>query len=175
MSNNLHVILDAAALTLNDQGFVYLFVGDGKEKGNLMQVAKDRGLTNTLFIPSVPKKEMHEVLAAADACVAILKPIEMYKTTYPNKVFDYMAAAKPVILMIDGVIRKVVEDADCGVFIDPGSPQALADQVSKMRENPQLRQSMGRNGRKYVETHYDRADLAGKMEVIFIRLKEQHE
>lgn len=175
MSNNLHVILDAAAITLNDQGIVYLFVGDGKEKGNLLQVAKDRSLTNTLFIPSVPKQEMHEVLAAADACIAILKPIEMYKTTYPNKVFDYMAAAKPVILMIDGVIRKVVEDADCGVFIDPDNPQALADQMWKMRENPQLGHSMGKNGRKYVETHFDRAALAGKMEEIFLRLKEQHE
>lgn len=175
MSNNLNVILDAAALTLNDPGIVYLFVGDGKEKGKLKQDAKNRGLTNTLFIPSVPKQEMHKVLAAADACVAILKSIEMYKTTYPNKVFDYMAAAKPVILMIDGVIRKVVEDADCGVFIDPDNPQALANQVRKMREDPQRGQLMGRNGRKYVETHFDRATLAAKMEVIFLRLKEQHE
>ena len=52
------------------------------------------------------KDEMSEALAAADACIAILKPVEMYKTVYPNKVFDYMAAGKPVILAIDGVIRE---------------------------------------------------------------------
>ncbi len=54
---------------------------------------------------------MVEVDAGANACIAILKPLELYKTTYPNKVFDYMAAGKPVILAIDGVIREVVENA----------------------------------------------------------------
>ncbi len=54
---------------------------------------------------------MAEALAAASVCIAILKPIELFKTTYPNKVFDYMAAGRPTILAIDGVIRQVVEAA----------------------------------------------------------------
>ena len=66
-----------------------------------------------------PKDEMAEALAAADACIAILKPIEMYKTVYPNKVFDYMAAGRPVLLAIDGVIRDVVESAQCGYRCSP--------------------------------------------------------
>ena len=49
---------------------------------------------------------MSGALAGADACVAILKPIEMYKTVYPNKVFDYMAAGRPVLLAIDVVVRE---------------------------------------------------------------------
>ena len=57
---------------------------------------------------------MPYALAAANACIAILKPVELYKTTYPNKVFDYMAAGKPVILAIDGVIREVIENAEGG-------------------------------------------------------------
>ncbi|PKN83461.1 MAG: glycosyltransferase WbuB, partial [Chloroflexi bacterium HGW-Chloroflexi-7] len=114
ISNNLGVVLESAALTLDDPEIAYVFVGDGKEKANLIEEAKAKQLTNILFLSSVPKMEMNAVLAAADACIAILKPIDMYKTTYPNKVFDYMAAAKPVLLLIDGVIRKVVEDAHCG-------------------------------------------------------------
>ena len=66
-------------------------------------------LENVLFLPPVPKSEMPAALAGADACIAILKPLDAYKTTYPNKVFDYMAAARPVVLAIDGVIREVVE------------------------------------------------------------------
>jgi len=52
---------------------------------------------------------MSQALAAAEACIAILKPLEAYKTTYPNKVFDYMAAGRPIVLAIDGVIRAVVD------------------------------------------------------------------
>lgn len=170
ISNNLGVILESAVITRENPDIVYALVGDGKEKSNLMEEAAVKGLTNVLFLPSVPKMEMNAVLAAADACIAILKPIEMYKTTYPNKVFDYMAAAKPVILLIDGVIRQVVENASCGVFVEPGNPQALADQIEIMHNDAVTTERMGINGREYVEQHFDRAALAEKMEDVLIRL-----
>ena len=53
---------------------------------------------------------MHSVLAASDACIGILRNIAMFKTTYPNKIFDYMAASRPTLLAIDGVIRQVVRE-----------------------------------------------------------------
>ncbi len=56
------------------------------------------------------------MLAASDVCVATLKNIRMFSTTYPNKVFDYMAAGRPIALAIDGVIRQVVEAAGGGIL-----------------------------------------------------------
>ena len=107
MSNDLDLILDSAQQLLPRPFVRFVLVGDGKEKRRLQEKALQLGLVNVIWAPPVPKNKMSEVLAAADACVAILKPIEMYKTTYPNKVFDYMAAGRPVILVIDGVIRQV--------------------------------------------------------------------
>lgn len=175
ISNNLGVILETAAITRGNNDIVYVLVGDGKEKNNLLSAAETKQLSNIIFLPSVPKMEMNSVLAAADACIAILKPIDMYKTTYPNKVFDYMAAAKPVLLLIDGVIRQVVEDANCGIFVDPGNPQALADQIKIMHNDAGTTKRMGKNGREYVELHFDRAALSAKMEKVFIRLLRSDE
>ena len=175
ISNNLGVILESAALTRENPEIAYVFVGDGKEKANLMAEVKSKQLVNVLFVPSVPKTEMNAVLAAADACIAILKPIEMYKTTYPNKVFDYMAAAKPVLLLIDGVIRQVVEAADCGTFISPDDPQALAEQIKIMHNDSVNTKQMGKNGRNYVEKHFNRAILAEKMEKVFTALLRSDE
>ncbi|MBA4385771.1 MAG: glycosyltransferase WbuB, partial [Anaerolinea sp.] len=175
ISNNLGIILETAVITRKDDDIVYVFVGDGKEKSNLMEQANFNLLTNVLFLPSVPKTEMNSVLAASDACIAILKPIDMYKTTYPNKVFDYMAAAKPVLLLIDGVIRQVVEAAKCGVFIEPGNPQSLADQIKIMHNDAVKTEHMGKNGREYVELHFDRAALAAKMKDVFNRLLRSDE
>jgi glycosyltransferase involved in cell wall biosynthesis len=79
---------------------------------------------------------------------------------YPNKVFDYMAAGKPVILAIDGVIRKVVEQAGSGVYTQPGDPAALAQAILRLAGDPQRARQMGLNGRHYVEAHFDRAALA---------------
>lgn len=171
MSNDLNVILDSAEKMCEDKGTTFLFVGDGKEKANLMRTAEEKGLSNVIFMPSVPKNEMNKVLAAADACVAILKPIEMYKTTYPNKVFDYMAAGKPVLLLIDGVIRQVVEQANCGVFIQPGDSNKLANQIKQMENDMEGTRKMGLRGREYVQEHFDREQLACKMESILQGLK----
>jgi len=58
---------------------------------------------------------------------------KMIKTVYPNKVFDYMAASRPVIVAIDGVARKLVEDAQCGYFVEPENSEELAQAIKKLR------------------------------------------
>ncbi len=109
---------------------------------------------------------MAQALAAADACLAILKPIELYKTVYPNKVFDYMAAGRPVILAIDGVIREVIESAGAGIFIPPGDPRALAAAILELASQPENCKRMGSRGRQAVETRFSRLVLADRLEEI---------
>jgi glycosyltransferase involved in cell wall biosynthesis len=104
-----------------------------------------------------------ELLSAADACIAILKPIEMYKTTYPNKVFDYMAARKPVILAIDGVIRDVVEKAGCGVFCRPGDPKALAAGIMTLYNNQEESIRMGKKGYDFLKENFSREKIAADL------------
>lgn len=160
MSNDLGTMLGAAKILLPRKDIILVLLGDGKDKPELQAQASREGLENVLFIPPIPKLEMPVALAAADACIAILKPIEMYKTTYPNKVFDYMAAGKPVILAIDGVIRQVIEDAGGGLAVQPGDPQALAQAILRLADDPALAHHMGLQARAYVEANFDRITLA---------------
>ncbi|HPO57408.1 MAG TPA: glycosyltransferase family 4 protein [Anaerolineaceae bacterium] len=166
LSNDLGVVLDAADRLRGRQDIRFVFVVDGKEKAALQSKAEQKGLENVLFVPSQPKNRMSAVLAAADACIAILKPLEMYKTTYPNKVFDYMAAGRPVVLAIDGVIRQVIEQAGAGVAVPPGDAQALADAVAFLADNPQKAREMGAAGRLAVERSFNRWQQAAQMGAI---------
>src|SRR5574341_1555171 len=163
MSNDLGVVLEAAALLADQPEVALVLLGDGKEKPALESRARAMDLANVHFLPPIPKTGMPQALAAADACIAILKPIEMYRTVYPNKVFDYMAAGKPVVLAIDGVIREVVEQAGAGIPVPPGDAQALAGAIRSLAADPQKRRLMGLAGRRCVEDSFDRALLAGKM------------
>jgi glycosyltransferase involved in cell wall biosynthesis len=124
-----------------------------------------------IFLPPVPKLEMPEALAAADACLAILQPIEMYKTTYPNKVFDYMAAGRPVILAIDGVIRQVVEEAQAGVFVPPGDSQGLASVIRQLATNKEKCRTMGMNGRKIIQSRYSREEVTNQFAAILDKMR----
>ena len=163
MSNDLDVVLDAARLLMDEGRVQIVLLGDGKEKPALQARAAGMKLSNVSFVASVPKSEMPKALAASDACIAILKPLEEYKTTYPNKVFDYMAAGRPVILAIDGVIREVVESAGCGVFTEPGNPSEMADAIRKLAGDPYAGRAMGMKGRKYLEDHFSREAIGEKL------------
>jgi glycosyltransferase involved in cell wall biosynthesis len=173
MSNDLGTVLEAARILQNEPStsrVMVTFLGDGKEKCNLQEKAADMGLTNVLFLPPVPKMEMAAALAGADACLAILKPIDEYKTTYPNKVFDYMAAGRPVVLAIDGVIREVVEAAGCGIFAQPGNPYELAQAVRSLVADKVKSRRMGLAGRKYLEENFSRDKMAEKLLIILTTL-----
>ena len=162
LSNDLGIALEAARLLAESHPMIqFVFVGDGKEKANLQVQAAD--LPNVLFLPPIPKQEMAEALAGADVCLAILKPIEEYKATYPNKVFDYMAAGRPIVLAIDGVIRQVVEDAGCGVFARPGDPAALVRAVEALYTDREKARHMGLQGRAYLEKHFSRSKISADL------------
>jgi glycosyltransferase involved in cell wall biosynthesis len=157
-ANDLEVLLNAAELLRDDTRIRIVLVGDGKMRTRLEAMAQQRGLTNVTFVGPQSKAEMRDFLHAADVCVATLQNISMFRMTYPNKVFDYLAAARPVVLAIDGVIRDVVERAEGGVFVQPGDSQALADAIRNLANDPERCQKMGRCGQEYVRRHFNRRD-----------------
>ena len=175
MSNDLTVILQAADQLCQQNEIHFLLVGDGKEKSALIEQAQALNLINLTFLPPVAKLQMAEILSTADAGIAILKPIELYKTTYPNKVFDYMAAGCPVILAIDGVIRQVVEDADAGIFIPPGQPEPMAAAVRSLANDPQRCRTMGQAGQTYVRQHFNRARLAADFADLLTEMRQSND
>ncbi|MCJ7823544.1 MAG: glycosyltransferase family 4 protein [Anaerolineales bacterium] len=170
MSNDLETALRAAELLQNEEDIQFVFLGDGKEKSNLMALAESMALRNLHFLPSIPKDQIASTLVQADAGLAILLAVDAYKTTYPNKVFDYMAAGLPVILAIDGVVRQVVEGTGAGLFAQPGDPEAIAEVVRRLAADPILVDQLGQAGRRCVEGGFDREHLAAKMAVIMEKM-----
>jgi len=162
MSNDLGVVLEAAELLQDRENILVILLGDGKDKPSLQEQAERMQLTNVHFLPPISKIEMPAALAASDACIAILKPIPLYGTVYPNKVFDYMAAGKPVLLAMQGVIQEVIESAEAGLVIPPGNPAALANGILYLADNQDIGIQMGKKGRDYVIKHFDRPQQAEK-------------
>lgn len=156
MANDIDVLVKAADLLKPRADIHILIVGDGKERSRLEGEANNMGLQNMTFTGSFAKSRMANILAASDACIAILKDIPMFATTYPNKVFDYMAAGRPTILAIDGVIREVIEAAGGGVYVPPGDPRLLAAAIRELADRPEYAKRMGTAARAYVVKHFNR-------------------
>lgn len=170
MVNDIPVILRAAQRLADDTDIHFLLVGGGIERDALVQQANEMQLNNLSFVAPVAKTKMPGILKSADACVASLQNIALLTTTYPNKIFDYMAAGKPVILAIDGVIREVVENAGGGIFVPPADDAALAAAVRRLKNDPAAARAMGEAGQKYVARYFDRDVQARAFSDLVVRM-----
>ncbi len=159
-ANDIQTIVRAAEKLREHPEICFVLVGDGKSRPQIEEMIKKLGLSNVLLAGAFPKSEMGRVLGMANVCVATLQDIPMFRTTYPNKVFDYMAAGRPTLLAIDGVIREVVEASRGGLFVKPGDSQDLAEKTLQLFQNPELCKQMGSQARAYVQTHFDRFEHA---------------
>ncbi len=169
VANHLTQVLKAADL-LKQRDVVFLLIGDGMQKHELIAEAKQKGLTNVLFIDSVTKEAALKYILACDLGLSVLKKAETFKTVYSNKTFDYMACKKPVVLAIDGVSRALVETANAGTFVEPENPQHLAQVIEHYLANKDLIINQGENGYQYAKAHFDRNVLA----LNYIRAIELH-
>jgi glycosyltransferase involved in cell wall biosynthesis len=139
-----------------------MLVGDGMEKSDVVADARRRGLDNMIFVDSVPKEEVCDYINASDVCTAVLMKNDTFKTVYPNKVFDYMSCKRPIIIGIDGVARKLVEDASAGIFAEPENPEAFIDALLQLKNDPELMTQMGETGYRHAADNYSREAMAEK-------------
>jgi glycosyltransferase involved in cell wall biosynthesis len=71
-----------------------------------------------------------------------------------------MGAARPMVLSVDGEARRVVEQAQAGVFVPPEDPVALSEAILKLMNSPSACTDMGERGRAFVEASFSRKALA---------------
>ncbi|MBE7432317.1 MAG: glycosyltransferase family 4 protein [Anaerolineales bacterium] len=157
-ANDIDTLLRAAERLKKEERINFLLFGDGKEKTRLEAEAQNKNLTNVIFAGTRPKKDMPRIVASADVCLAILQDIPAFRTTYPNKVFDYMAAGRASIIVIDGITRDLIESSNGGVYVHPADDAMLAQKILELSQNPAQVKEMGANAREYLVKNLDRRD-----------------
>lgn len=161
IANHLIQVIDTASL-LTDTNAHFVLIGDGMQKASLIEEVEKRGLKNVQFISSVPKEEVFKYILASDMGTSVLKKVDTFKTIYSNKTFDYMSCKKPILMVIDGVSRELVEVANCGVYIEPENHQDFNEKVRFYLQNSELAKQQGENGYLYAKQNFDRHLLATK-------------
>ena len=169
-ANDIDTILRAARRLNSDDEICFVLFGDGKERARLQAEAARMRLSNFIFAGVQAKKDMPRVLAAADVCLGILQDISMFRTTYPNKVFDYMAAGRATVLVIDGVSRELIESSNGGVYVPPGNDELLAKTILELSKDPGRVRQMGQNARDYLVRNLDRRDKLNETLELLVRL-----
>jgi glycosyltransferase involved in cell wall biosynthesis len=165
-ANGLHAVLEAAEQPAIRGGVRFVLVGDGPAKADLQQRAASRGLDNVEFRPSVGKEQLVSMFHDADAGLMLLRDAELFSfAVSPNKLFDYTAAALPVICNVRGEVAQMVKSAGAGVQARDSSGIALAEAIADLLRRPAVeREAMGRSGREWVEREHSRSVLGQRMD-----------
>lgn len=159
-AQGLEVILKAASLLKSKPHIVFVLVGSGPVLPELKKLKNSLMLTNVLFVDSVSKPEMPNILNSIDAGVVPLKKLEIFKGAIPSKIFELLAYEKLVFLGVDGEAKELfVEQGNCAVHFDPENYTDLASKIIQIEENRDQLKQLGKNGRLYVNKHFNRKRL----------------
>jgi len=161
VANHLEQVLHTADL-LRDTNVLFVLIGSGMQKAKLVAQASEMKLENVLFLDPVSKADVFKYILASDIGASVLKKVDTFKTVYSNKTFDYMACKKPILMAIDGVSRKLVEEAEAGSYVEPEDPKDFAEKIRLYLKSPNRVVLEGINGYSFAKQNFDRKVLAEK-------------
>lgn len=161
VANHLDQILDAGK-ALEDTNVLFLLIGQGIEKAKLIEKAKEMSISNVRFLDPVPKKDVFKYILASEMGASVLKKVNTFKTVYSNKTFDYFSCKSPILIAIDGVSRKLVEEAKVGTYVEPENIEEYNRIIREYLVNPNRLKEEGENGYEYAKLNFDRKILTEK-------------
>lgn len=103
----------------------------------------------------VSRKKLAELLRVVKAGLDFRHPESQYQVAYPIKIFEYMSVGIPVIISNFPLWQKIVDSAGCGLLVNPLDPQAIAESIIYILENPEEAEEMGKRGKKAIEEIYN--------------------
>lgn len=163
--HRLEDLLEAAAILRAEQPDVtFAMVGGGAKREALGEMVAARELTNVRLLPAVPRAELSDLLASADVCFVTLEP-GMEGLAVPSKVYNIMAAGRPIIAAMEPVaeVARMLEEVGCGLRVEHRAPRQIADAILALRQDPARAEEMGARARKALEEHYTAAQVAEQL------------
>jgi colanic acid biosynthesis glycosyl transferase WcaI len=160
IAQGLDQIIEVASQLREHHKLRFVFVGDGPEKRDLMEMAEGEKLPNITFLDPCPKEDIPPLLACANA---IIVPLKKYiPGAVPSKLYEAMASEKPVILIAEGEAVDIVNAANSGFVVAPEDIDGIKQAILKLNENPASCETLGANGRKAAQNDYDRIAIVDR-------------
>jgi glycosyltransferase involved in cell wall biosynthesis len=160
-AQGLEVILEAANILKEDKNIKFILMGSGPEKEKLINLKAELQLDNVSFFEPVTKLEMPHILGTINASVIPLRKLDLFLGAIPSKIFENLSMEKPIILGVDGEAKQLfIDEGKCGLFFEPENHNILAERIKLISSDASIESQLGANGRKYVDTKFNRNNIA---------------
>ncbi len=156
VSQGLHALLEVAQRVKEYEDILFVFAGEGAEKPAMMAWAGQHELSNVRFLPLQHKDRMPQLYAAANVCLVPLRKGKYFTINIPSKTFEIMACGRPILLGAQGQARRIVEEAEAGITVDPEDVEGYTQALLSLYNDPARCAALGKAGRAYVLEHFTR-------------------
>lgn len=163
MAHKLDFIINTAK-SINDPKIHFLFIGDGAEKQNLIQLKERLNLTNVTLLPSVSKDDIQNYISIIDVALVNLKKSKTFKNVIPSKIFENAAMQKPILLGVEGESKFLIENYNAGACFEPENEISLIEKINLIKLNTDINKYS--EGCMRLSMDFDRVKLANEMLVI---------
>ena len=170
-NSNLEPVIDAATL-LRGEPFLFVIVGEGARKKVLEKSVRQRGLSNVKFYPFEPLERYPLVLTAADMNLVTLNA-RASLSSVPSKIYKMLASGRPIMAVASQgtEIYQLLQAARCGFCVEPDNPEGFVRTVRYAAAHREEIESMGRNGRLYLEKNLSRQICTGRIERVLCKVR----
>lgn len=162
MAHHVQIMVEAARKCV-DKNILFLVLGEGAQKEEVLDLARSYKLKNFLFIPKQERLRALGILKLSDVSLVHLKKSDLFKTVIPSKIFESMIYKKPILLGVEGESERiVVQDAKAGFSFIPESSEDFLEKLEELKSNPKILNELGNNGYNFVKKYYSRKNLSEK-------------
>ena len=151
--HGLETLVEAAERLRQRDDIAFLIIGEGPERERVEGLARGYGLTNIVFTTS-PYEELARCYSITWAALAVIRDLEVARKMRPAKIFPALSCGVPVVFSGAGETPELLERHGVGVAVAAESPEALADAIAELADDPERRAAFGRAGRALVEERY---------------------
>lgn len=165
-ANDIPSILECAKIMRGRDDVRFVFLGQGFEENRVLEAAASN--ENVVFVPAQPRHSILNWFRLADIALVTFIDLPVLGANSPSKFFDSLASSTPVIVTNPGWMKHFVENHDCGWYVPPSSPAALATQIESALADPWELARSGLNGRDIAAQQFDRETMAERIEYLLI-------
>lgn len=170
LAHGLTLFIDVAERLRQRPELRFCLIGDGADRATLEAEVAKRGLDNVVMLGLQPRHAMPDWIASIDLLVVMLRDLPVFETVIPSKIFEFLAQERPVVLAAKGEIRRMMEEANGALVIDPEVEDQMVAAIENVMNDPEQAARRAESGRRWVEAGYIRDDLARRMAAFLERV-----